>query len=88
MFLSTKKGRPKIVLNNKSRHKKFFLVKQFLKVNNYDIFVLFAFLIEYPLGLRPLPLIQGENIKVCIIIKTDARAVRPYFMNAPSLAIM
>ena len=37
-----------------------------------------------PLGLRPLPLIQGENIKVCIIIKTDARAVRPYFMNAPS----
>ena len=38
-----------------------------------------------PLGLRPLPLVQGENIKVCIIIKTDARAVRPYFfMNAPS----
>ena len=37
-----------------------------------------------PLGLRPLPLIQGENIKICIIIKTDARTVRPYFINAPS----
>ena len=31
------------VLNNKSRHKKIFLVKQFLKVDNYDIFVLFSF---------------------------------------------
>ncbi len=33
----------RIVLNNKSRHKKIFLVKQFLKVDNYDIFVLFSF---------------------------------------------
>ena len=31
------------VLNKKSRQKKFFLVKQFLKVDNYDIFVLFSF---------------------------------------------